>query len=77
MATTRFRAFRVGIFAAISVYVLVAIIKKRLHLDRSLFSILQVLSVSLLEKTPLQQLLTPSTYDEIDEVLPNQLILFN
>ena len=70
-------AVKTQVWTAISVYVLVAIIKKRLNLDRSLFSILQVLSVSLLEKTPLQQLLTPSTYDEIDEVLPNQLILFN
>jgi hypothetical protein len=57
--------------------VLVAIIKKRLNLDRSLFSILQVLSVSLLEKTPMQQLLTASTRNEFDDGLPNQLILFN
>jgi Domain of unknown function (DUF4372)/Transposase DDE domain len=70
-------AVKTQVWTAISVYVLVAIIKKRLKLDRSLFSILQVLSVSLLEKTPMQQLLTASTCDEIDDGLPNQLILFN
>jgi Domain of unknown function (DUF4372)/Transposase DDE domain len=70
-------AVKTQVWTAISVYVLVAIIKKRLNLDRSLFSILQVLSVSLLEKTPMQQLLTASTCDEIDDGHPNQLILFN
>jgi len=41
------------IWIAISVYVLVAIVKKRLVLDASLFQILQVLSVTLFEKTPI------------------------
>jgi FOG: Transposase and inactivated derivatives len=70
-------AVKTQVWTAISVYVLVAIIKKRLNLDRSLFSILQVLSVSLLEKTPISQLLTASTCNEIHDVPANQLILFN
>jgi len=70
-------AVKTQVWTAISVYVLVAIIKKRLNLNRSLFSILQVLSVSLLEKTPMQQLLTASPCDEIDDGLSNQLILFD
>jgi hypothetical protein len=70
-------AVKTQVWTAISVYVLVAIIKKQLNLDRSLFSILQILSVSLLEKTPLQQVLTASAYEQIDTESTNQLILFN
>ena len=43
------------IWIAISVYVLVAIVKKRLNLDASLHTLLQILSVTLFEKMPLQQ----------------------
>ena len=43
------------IWTAISVYVLVAIVKKRLNLDASLHTLLQILSVTLFEKMPLQQ----------------------
>jgi len=70
-------AVKTQVWTAISIYVLVAIVKKRLQLDRSLFSILQVLSVSLLEKTPLEQLLTEQACNEIDDEAANQLILFN
>ncbi|HET9219770.1 MAG TPA: IS4 family transposase [Terriglobia bacterium] len=70
-------AVKTQVWTAISVYVLIAIIKKRLNLDRSLFSILQILSVSLFEKTPLVQLLTTSTCTEIDSHSANQLILFD
>src|SRR5262245_56507726 len=62
---------------AIAVYVLIAIVKKRTHLDRSLFSILQILSVSLFEKTPVLQLLTAPAYDDFDNDSANQLVLFN
>jgi len=70
-------AVKTQVWTAISVYVLVAIIKKRLNLNRSMFSILQILSVSLLEKTPLHEALTPSVCDEIDTEPTNQLILFD
>lgn len=69
-------AVKIQVWTAISVYVLVAIVKKRLQLDRSLFSILQILSVSLMEKTPIPQLLAEITDSEIDDEAANQLILF-
>ena len=43
------------LWIAVSVYVLVAIVKKRLNLDASLYTLLQILSVTLFEKMPLQQ----------------------
>jgi hypothetical protein len=70
-------AVKTQVWTAISVYVLVAIIKKRLNLDRSLFSILQILSVSLREKMPIYQALETSFRDPADTDAPNQLILFN
>lgn len=50
------------IWIAISVYVLVAIIKKRLNLDLSLYTILQILSITLFEKVPIIQVLTNFNY---------------
>lgn len=50
-------AVRTQIWIAVSVYVLIAILKKRLKLDASLSTILQTLSVTLFEKMPLDQLL--------------------
>jgi Domain of unknown function (DUF4372)/Transposase DDE domain len=70
-------AVRTQVWIAISVYVLVAILKKRLNLDRSLHSILQILSVSLSEKTPIQQALSASAWDEFDPEYCKQLTLFN
>jgi hypothetical protein len=70
-------AVKTQVWTAISVYVLVAIIKKRLDLDRSLFSILQILSVSLREKMPIQQALETSIYAPTVTDDTNQLILFN
>jgi hypothetical protein len=69
-------AVRTQVWIAISVYVLVAIIRKRLALDVSLYTILQVLSLTPFEKAPLSQLLAMSafTHDIIDS--PNQLNLF-
>jgi hypothetical protein len=48
-------AVKIQIWTAVSVYVLVAIIKKRLHLDASLYALLQVFSVTLFEKMPLNK----------------------
>jgi hypothetical protein len=50
-------AVRTQIWSAIAVYLLVAILKKRLHLNSSLYTILQILSLTLFEKTPLSQAL--------------------
>jgi len=53
-------AVKTQIWIAVSVYVLVAIIKKRLRLEASLYTILQILSVTIIERTPLLQVLTDS-----------------
>lgn len=70
-------AVKTQIWIAISVYVLVAIIKKRLNLQHSLYSVLQILSVTILEKTPILQVL--SQIDESQNMPDDgkQLILFN
>ena len=69
-------AVKSQIWIAVSVYVLVAIIKKRLNLDASLYTLLQVLSVTLFEKMPLQQAFPGS--DDKSEInnINNQLNLF-
>lgn len=70
-------AVKTQIWIAISAYVLVAILRKRLSIDRDLYTILQILSVYPFEKVPLFQLLT-ATPDLIDEDSPrNQLTLFD
>jgi hypothetical protein len=68
-------AVKSQIWIAISVYVLVAIVKKRLKLDRSLYAILQILSVTLFEKTPISQALSNIDYDETEADEDNQLTL--
>ena len=69
-------AVKSQIWIAVSVYVFVAIIKKRLNLDASLYTLLQILSVTLFEKMPLQQAFAGSDYKNIDAVASNQLNLF-
>jgi hypothetical protein len=70
-------AVKTQIWIAISVYVLVAIVKKRLNLNRSLYSILQILSLSLLEKMSISQALTCIDDFEQNDAFCNQLNLFN
>ncbi|OOP55572.1 MAG: IS4 family transposase, partial [Candidatus Brocadia carolinensis] len=65
------------IWIAISVYVLVAIIKKHLNLDMSLYTILQILSITLFEKVPILQVLTNSDYKSEPYFPYKQLSLFN
>jgi hypothetical protein len=70
-------ALRTQIWIAISVYVLVAIVKKELHLHGSLYRMLQICSVTVFEKTPISQALS-SADDQTDlDHLCKQLILFN
>ena len=70
-------ALRTQIWIAISVYVLVAIVKKELHLKGSLYRMLQICSVTLFEKTPISQALSLAD-DQTDlDDLCKQLILFN
>ena len=70
-------AVRTQIWIAISVYVLVAMVKKHLALDLSLYTITQILSVSLFEKTELSQALTESHEQNSMSESRNQLALFN
>ena len=69
-------AVKSQIWIAVSVYVLVAIIKKRLNLDASLYTLLQILSVTLFEKMPLQQAFVASDYKNPVGATGNQLNLF-
>jgi transposase len=70
-------AVKTQIWIAISVYVLVAIIKKRLRLDASLYTILQMLSVTIFEKTPIDQLLHRASPPIPANPLHKQLNLFD
>jgi transposase len=70
-------AVKTQIWIAISVYVLVAIVKKTLKIDSSLYTILQILSVTLFEKTPIIQALTVSDCINQDVAPGNQLTLFD
>jgi len=71
-------AVKTQVWIAVCVYVLIAILKKRLHTNQSLYTILQVLSISQFEKEPLQSLLSQQSTDfsKNDDSF-NQLTLFN
>jgi Domain of unknown function (DUF4372)/Transposase DDE domain len=69
-------AVKSQIWIAISVYVLVAIVRKRLNLSASLYEMLQILSLTMFERTPLDQLLTLSAPESTIVTSANQLNLF-
>jgi IS4 transposase len=70
-------AVKTQIWIAVSIYVLVAIVRKRLGLEASLYQILQILSVTLFEKTPILQALQPPDSQKDLLSSANQLILFD
>jgi hypothetical protein len=70
-------AVKTQIWIAISIYVLVAIVKKRLKIESSLYTILQILSLTLFEKTPLDQLLNNMELQMQEPENYNQLNLFD
>jgi Domain of unknown function (DUF4372)/Transposase DDE domain len=70
-------AVKTQIWIAISVYVLVAIVKKRLGVEASLYTILQILSLTLFEKTPLDQLFNDTALQSCDSENHTQLNLFS
>ena len=70
-------AVKTQIWIAISVYVLVAIVKKRLALPASLYEILQILSLTLFEKTPVNGLFGNDQSQKMPVADPNQLNLFS
>jgi len=69
-------AVKTQIWIAVSVYVLVAIVKKKLQLDASLYTLLQIFSVTLFEKMPLLQAFPATEYTIPEDALCNQLNLF-
>ena len=70
-------AVKTQIWIAVSVYVLVAIVRKRLGLEASLYQILQILSLTLFEKTPILCALQTVDEDANFAENANQLILFD
>ena len=69
-------AVKTQIWIAVSVYVLVAIVRKKLNIDASLYTLLQVLSLTLFEKMPLQQAFPGDDYTSDNGSISNQLNLF-
>ena len=70
-------AVKTQIWIAVSVYVLVAIVKKRLNLSATLYEMLQILSLTMFERIHLDQLLNKIVTEDFQAVSPNQLNLFN
>src|SRR3984893_7573026 len=70
-------AVKSQIWIAVSAYVLVAIVKKRLHLSASLYEILQILSLTMFEKIPLDQVLATTAAGDNYLTTDNQLLLFD
>ena len=70
-------AVKTQIWCAVSTYVLIAIVKKELHLNASLYTLLQILSVSVFEKTLISCALQPDTTKTVAPPATNQLMLFD
>ena len=70
-------AVKTQIWIAVSTYLLVAYAKKILHLEKTIYEILQILSVSAFDKTPINELFTDSPMQEKKNLNHNQLILFD
>ena len=70
-------AVKTQVWIAISVYVLVSIVKKELRIERSLYEILQILSITLFEKSPINQALVAEKSPFPEPASPNQLSLFD
>lgn len=68
-------AVKTQIWIAVCTYVLIAIVKKRLHLPHSLYEILQILSLTMFETTSINQLLTPPPTESTKDSEPQQLVL--
>jgi hypothetical protein len=70
-------AVKTQIWAAIATYVLIAIVKRELEIEASLYTFLQILSVSIFEKTPILCALGETLNETEDSLFANQLILFD
>ncbi len=74
---TSLNAVQTQVWIAVTVYVLIAIVRKRLEIEASLYEILQILSVTMFEQVPLKQLLTDPPSHFCDPAFSNQLNLFD
>ncbi len=72
---TTLNAVKIQMYCAIIAYCLVAIIGNKLKVDRSIYEILQILSISLLDKTPVREVLTKYDYKNVKELKNKQLII--
>ena len=73
---TSINAVKIQVYTAIITYTLVSIIKSKLKLDKSIYEILQILSFSLIDKTPVNELLANQDYQDVKELNSNQLNIF-
>lgn len=65
---TTFNAVKIQIFLAVIAYCLVAIVGNKLKVDRTIYEIPQILSFSLLDKTPIKKILTKHDYNNVKEL---------
>ena len=70
---TTLNAVKIQVYSAIIAYCLVALVRNKLKVDRSTYEILQILSISLLDKTPLNELFTNQNYQNVKELYDKQL----
>jgi len=70
---TSLNAVKIQVYSAIIAYCLVALVRNKLKVDRSIYEILQILSISLLDKTPINELLTNQNYKDVKELYDKQL----
>ncbi len=70
---TSLNAVKIQVYSAIIAYCLVALVRNKLKVDRSTYEILQILSISLLDKTPLNELFTNQNYKDVKELYGKQL----
>ena len=61
-------AVKIQIYSAIIAYFLVALVRNKLKVDRSTYEMLQIFSISLLDKTPLNELLKNKDYKDVKEL---------
>ena len=73
---TSINAVKIQVYVAIITYTLVSIVKSKLKLKKSTYEILQILSFSLIDKTPIIELLTNQDYQNVKELNSNQLSIF-
>jgi hypothetical protein len=71
--STSLNAVKIQVYSAIIAYCLVALVRNKMKIDRSTYEILQILSISLLDKTPLDELLTNQNYQDVKELYNKQL----